>query len=1611
MDRSGGRSDRIAVPSQKKVVLATNGGPTSPSRPLKVPAPKRKVTSPQSDTLSVSAVRYASLYPPDYVFGWCKDEAYAVPGNNLTICSYVAVNDSISGAQVPTTNSSHVELYDACGQLVSTWDLGAWHVQGTNYFTSGTIYTAPYIPVPSSYCFGTWLALVSFTQTFTDGVTLTATAGGLFFVVPNQQTPTGGAIQAQELYGGCGCGYVTHGYVGSPVDTATGNFWHSFDDLAIPGRGLALELSRTYNSLAAGTAGRFGYGWTDSYGMSLNIGPSTTVVTQENGSQITFTLNGSTWSAPPRASATLVHNGDDTWTFTRYAREILTFDASGRIIQIRDLNGYATSISYPNGSTQVITDPAGRTFTLSLSNGRVTSVTDSSSPPRSLTYTYNGSGELTDVIDVGGGHAQFTYDGSHRMLTMRSPRFYGDTITTPPPITTNHYDAQGRVDWQSDPLGRTTTFDYTSIANSTKVTDPKGNVTVYGYQDGLLVSKTMAYGTDQQGQWLYRYDPDTLGIVATVDPLGHGTTDIYDSAGNKTSQTDPLSRTTTYTYNSLNEVTSITEPKKVNGQPIVQSMTYDTAGNLLTKSAPLLDANGAIVATATTTYHHDDPQHPGDVTSVTDPIGHTTSYGYDSFGDLTSVTDPPTAENPSGNKTTYGYDTGRAWRTSMVAPKGNVSGADPALYTTTYAHDAYGRVTVTKDPLWTSSSPTEHRRVNHYDADGNLDSVTDGDNHITTYVFDPAEELTEAHRADGSILRTEYWPDGTVHRQIDGAGQARVYDYDPAARVTTVTDPLSRATSFTYDSAGKVKTKTDASNRVTTYTYDVANQLTAISYSDGTTPGVSTIGYDADGQRISMTDGTGTSTWSYDSLHRLTSTTNGAGQTVGYGYDLGGRLTAIAYPGSTGTVTRHYDDANRLDWIQDWATRQTSFGYDENSNLVTQTYPNGTSETTTVDRANRVMGIADAPISQPNSPFVQFTYGRDGGDLVTSVTSTGVPSDNHAWGYNQLNQLASVDANAYGYDTADNLIRRLDGMAQGYDVANEVRAAATSITLIGTASAGNSNTSSLTLTLPAGKAANDQIIVAVTLPNNKSVTTPTGYTVVGTYTSGNGASAAKVVIFRRTAAAGDTSVTLSFGQTFAKSATLALYRNVSTTSPVDVTPTSAGTSGGTSVTAPSVTTVTQLDQLLMVTGANGASGTWTAPTGMTRRVQQAGGTTDNAIMDQALNQAGATGTRQATHSTSTNLVGVLLALKPVPTVYTYDSQGNRTTATPPIGAATTLGYDQGNRLTSFAASGTTATYTYNGDGLRASKTVNATPTSYTWDLANNLPLLLAEGTTDYIYGPGELPLEQVSGSSVLYYHHDQLGSTRALTDTGGSVVATYSYDPYGKVTGSTGSATNPFGYASEYKDAESGLVYLRARYYDPVTSQLLSQDPLTGATGSPYGYVSGNPLNSTDPSGLWCLIHNDNGGCLGAGVATRIFNDVYHPLRAAVTAPVTGLTLSVDYAYSLLPGRDVDCHWNSREWVAVCSGGPTILGAPATTFGGVINTSLSYSAFLQANNCRLLAHEVKHTDQWAIFGPGFAGLDALAAGGDWLGSKIFGWDPGTHNPFEIWAGLKDGGYR
>src|SRR5206468_2924488 len=105
---------------------------------------------------------------------------------------------------------------------------------------------------------------------------------------------------------------------------------------------------------------------------------------------------------------------------------------------------------------------------------------------------------LTQVTDVASGLTRFSYDSSHYLLTMTDPNNG---------VTTNTYDpSTHRITNQQDPITtRNTTFDYSN--GVTTITDPKGNKVVEEYLNGIMLSRTIGFGTAQAATWTFSFDP------------------------------------------------------------------------------------------------------------------------------------------------------------------------------------------------------------------------------------------------------------------------------------------------------------------------------------------------------------------------------------------------------------------------------------------------------------------------------------------------------------------------------------------------------------------------------------------------------------------------------------------------------------------------------------------------------------------------------------------------------------------------------------------------------------------------------------------------------------------------------------------------------------------------------------------------------------------------------------------------------------------------------------------------------------------------------------------------------------------------------------------------
>ena len=174
-------------------------------------------------------------------------------------------------------------------------------------------------------------------------------------------------------------------------------------------------------------------------------------------------------------------------------------------------------------------------------------------------------------------------------------------------------------------------------------------------------------------------------------------------------------------------------------------------------------------------------------------------------------------------------------------------------------------------------------------------------------------------------------------------------------------------------------------------------------------------------------------------------------------------------------------------------------------------------------------------------------------------------------------------------------------------------------------------------------------------------------------------------------------------------------------------------------------------------------------------------------------------------------------------------------------------YDEFNRLIKYNDDGTEAKYTYGVDNLRATKTVNGTTTSYVWNGQNLASETKDNTTTVYYYDSLGVNGAKTDNEIFTRYIKDPHGNVVA-TSKNSTLFGTYDYTAFGNQLEAT-DTTNPFRYCGEYYDEESGLTYLRNRYYNSTTGRFISEDPIRDELNW-YAYVGNNPVALVDPLGL-----------------------------------------------------------------------------------------------------------------------------------------------------------------
>jgi RHS repeat-associated protein len=770
---------------------------------------------------------------------------------------------------------------------------------------------------------------------------------------------------------------------GDPVDPSSGAFVHSKIDFSIPdvqplvltrhyhqgdliSRAFGIGTSHDYNIFLVGDHYPAPYTYVD-----LNLGDGSVVHfdrTSPHTQALALDYVDAIYESTANTvlyKAKIVWNGSG-WTMTQKDGTTWKFldgfgatsPALGGIISMIDRYGNTTTMTRAptTGNLLKVISPNGRfiAFTYDSAN-RVTRATDNSG--RHYDYTYDTGGRLATVTDPLNGVRQYTYDANNQMLTIQDPR----QLT----FVTNHYDTSGRIIQQDMVDGGIWHFTYTEDGNGnitqTDVTNPRGFIDRYTYNTngyfsgGQITSVIKAYG--QPEQQTTTYNRNFSGLL--------------------TGLVDPMSRAKTYTYDSLHNITGVSISDGTT--TTAYSMTYDPAFNL--------------------------------IKTVTDPLNHTTTFGYDSLGkSLTSVTDQlqhsvnivPNTDGRPASITNFAGSTQFAYLGPDL-----VTITDPTNGATRRTQDQVGRLIRVQAPLG------QMMQI-QYDGLNDVTAITDPLSGTTNLTYDGNGNLLTLQ--DANQHTTSYAPNN-----ID--------------RVQSRQDALLNPETYLYDLNGNTSTFTDRKGQPTTYTYDALDRLKHVVFQDNSTIDYT---YDAGNRLRQITDSvSGTITRDYDSLNRLTSEGTPQGS-VSYTHDSAGRRATMQVPGQV-IINYTWDDGNRLTQITQ-GTEVVTIGYDNANRRTSLTLPNGIVTTYGYDAASRLTNITYA---QGSNTVGNLTYTYDANGQRTSIggslAQVNLPGAVASATYNVNNQLTQWGPATFSYDQNGNMIS--DGTnAFSWDARNQLSA-------------------------------------------------------------------------------------------------------------------------------------------------------------------------------------------------------------------------------------------------------------------------------------------------------------------------------------------------------------------------------------------------------------------------------------------------------------------------------------------------------------------------------------------------------------------------------------------
>lgn len=856
-----------------------------------------------------------------------------------------------------------------------------------------------------------------------------------------------------------------------PVDMATGAFVYSSEDLAtgVEAEPRGLRFSRSYSSNeATRDTQNLGFGWSHNLHIRAEVRSAAEVLLGEGTPQITapflvsmlaaadlyrtdaspkewgvatlavgwlvdgmkdnavavrigkdaFQFIGQsdgTFAPPAGSTLSLTKAGDNTYRLQERLGNTIQFNAEGKATKIVDVDAKEMTFNYnANGTLNYVQDCYSRRFTFGYNGTHITSITDNTSPSRSVSFGYDTTNwNLTSFTDPEGKVSSFDYTLSgdpggtlaseHRIVRLRNP----DNET----ITQNVWDSLGRVERQFlhgdtsktfrlyytgrdnmevNPQGGITHFYFDERGRAAGTRDQEGHLSTLGYdgQDRVVSRTTGANETS-----VYHYD--NANNITQIDlPRGGGSTIMaYDSLNRLDLVTDPNNVQTDYVYFPSGNDAGKNRPQSViaakgTADQSTSTYSYWQSGAAIGRVQTLTDGDGLV-----TQKTYDSNGQP-DVTTL--PGGFTINENYSTRGNLDSVTDP------NGRTTSYSYNQ-RRQRTDVTADTAGIAA------TSNLTFDNQARVATVTPPAHNDGlrplqartyTPTDKVRLEKLNGLTVADTGYDSRDWAATVQDAASRTTTLVHYDNGSVKEAQYPGSRTTEFFYDGdnritgstnpganAGnrsESVVYDTTPGGMPRTVkTETDGKTIISEFDARGQLRFLTDRKDQTFEFRYDALGRGTHVMTPQNQTT-ITT--YKNNGRVATVSEPSGdTATFTYNgTTGRLSSVaySGTGGGTVNYTlYDSNGNLRALDENGTNG-ISRTYDGLNRVTSYT-FGGQTLGYRYYPSGKLAKLIYPGGSENGTghveyTYDAEGRLYQVIDKLDSTSSPRTTTYAWRMDG---------------------------------------------------------------------------------------------------------------------------------------------------------------------------------------------------------------------------------------------------------------------------------------------------------------------------------------------------------------------------------------------------------------------------------------------------------------------------------------------------------------------------------------------------------------------------------------------------------------------------------------------------------